>query len=47
MLRLLGMSLILGTSIVLAAPDWMRARCAVVSGSIRSMKKRAVTSFAL
>ena len=30
-----------GSSIVLAAPAWMRARCAAVSGSMRSMKKRA------
>ena len=32
--------------IVEAAPDWMRARCVAVSGNMRSMKKRAVTSFA-
>src|SRR3954464_11135827 len=31
-------------SIVVAQPVWMRARCTVVSGSIRSMKKRPVTS---
>ncbi len=35
-----------GISIMLAAPAWMRARCAPVSGSIRSIKKRAVTSLA-
>ena len=34
------------SSIVLAAPDWMRASCACVSGSTRSMKKRPVTSLA-
>ena len=36
-----------GSSIMLAAPAWMRARCAPVSGSMRSMKKRPVTSFAV
>ena len=36
-----------GSSIRLAAPDWMRARCVAVSGSMRSMKKRPVTSFAV
>ena len=35
-----------GISMMLPAPVWMRARCAAVSGSMRSMKKRAVTSLA-
>src|SRR5713101_1493038 len=35
-----------GSSIVLAAPAWMRARWVAVSGSMRSMKKRPVTSLA-
>jgi hypothetical protein len=33
-----------GNSMVVALPVWMRARCTAVSGSIRSMKKRPVTS---
>jgi hypothetical protein len=33
-----------GNSIVEVAPAWMRARWLAVSGSVRSMKKRAVTS---
>ena len=37
---------LVGNSIVRAAPDWMRAKCVAVSGSMRSMKKRAVASLA-
>ena len=33
-----------GNSIVVAQPVWMRARRTAVSGSVRSMKKRPVTS---
>ena len=36
-----------GSSIVLAAPAWMRARWVAVSGNMRSTKKRPVTSLAL
>ena len=35
-----------GRAIALAEPARMRARCTLLSGSMRSMKKRAVTSFA-
>ena len=36
-----------GNSIVLAAPAWIPARWVAVAGSMRSKKKRAVTSFAV
>ena len=35
-----------GNAMVLAAPALMRARCVVEAGSMRSMKKRPVASFA-
>ena len=33
-----------GSSMMVAEPAWIRARLAAVSGSMRSMKKRPVTS---